>query len=158
MFKQQMFKMLSALICGATFATAALAQDTVLEVSVGDTRHEYSLEQLKALPVTSFETTTIWTTGSQTFEGVSLLALMNAIEVAEGTIQATAINDYSVTIPMSDATADGPIIAYLTNGETMSRRDKGPLWIVYPYDSDIKYQNEIIYSRSIWQLDRISIE
>ncbi|WP_146586648.1 molybdopterin-dependent oxidoreductase [Puniceibacterium confluentis] len=153
-----MFKMLSALICGATFATAALAQDTVLEVSVGDTRHEYSLEQLKALPVTSFETTTIWTTGSQTFEGVSLLALMNAIEVAEGTIQATAINDYSVTIPMSDATADGPIIAYLTNGETMSRRDKGPLWIVYPYDSDIKYQNEIIYSRSIWQLDRISIE
>ena len=59
---------------------------------------------------------------------------------------------------MSDAVEGGPIIAYYTNGEEMSRRDKGPLWVVYPYDSDIAYQTELVYSRSIWQLDRISVE
>ena len=76
----------------------------------------------------------------------------------DGTITATAINDYAVEIPMSDAVEGGPIIAYHTNGEEMSRRDKGPLWVVYPYDSDIAYQTELVYSRSIWQLDRISVE
>jgi hypothetical protein len=31
-------------------------------------------------------------------------------------------------------------------------RDKGPLWVVYPYDSKPDYQSELIYVRSIWQL------
>ena len=41
--------------------------------------------------------------------------------------------------------------------ETMSIRDKGPLWVVYPYDSSADYRTEVIYSRSIWQLDRIEV-
>ena len=36
-------------------------------------------------------------------------------------------------------------------------RDKGPLWIIYPYDQNTDYQTEVIYSRSIWQLDRIEV-
>ncbi|WP_297778121.1 molybdopterin-dependent oxidoreductase [uncultured Roseovarius sp.] len=147
-----------ALICCVTFATSASAQDKLLDVAVGAEHHEFSLEDLKALPVSSFETTTIWTDGPQTFEGISLAALLAHLDVTEGTIKATAINDYSVTIPMSDATEDGAIIAYLNNDEPMSRRGKGPLWIVYPYDSDIEYQTETVYSRSIWQLDRLAIE
>ncbi|MFT6535657.1 MAG: hypothetical protein ACJAQU_000554 [Loktanella salsilacus] len=147
-----------ALICSVTFGIAANAQDVVLDVAVAETHHEFALEDLKSLPVSSFETTTIWTEGPQTFEGVSLSDLLAYLEVTDGTIRATAINDYSVTIPMSDATEDGAMIAYLNNKEPMSRRDKGPLWIVYPYDSDIEYQTETIYSRSIWQLDRLAIE
>ncbi|CAN0586856.1 unnamed protein product, partial [Ectocarpus sp. 12 AP-2014] len=60
-----------------------------------------------------------------------------------------------VEVPVEDAVEDGPIIAYLSNGKPMSVREKGPLWIVYPYDSDPKFQTEVIYSRSIWQLDRL---
>jgi hypothetical protein len=41
------------------------------------------------------------------------------------------------------------------DGKTMSVRDKGPLWIIYPYDSSADYRTEVVYSRSIWQLDRI---
>ncbi|WP_353681595.1 molybdopterin-dependent oxidoreductase [Actibacterium sp.] len=130
----------------------------MLLVTVGDTRHEFNLEDLQALPASSFQTTTIWTEGAQTFRGVSLKTLLESLDVTEGVIHATAINDYSVTIPMTDATADGPIIAYAANGAPMSRRGKGPLWIVYPYDSDLKFQTETIYSRSIWQLDRLTIE
>jgi hypothetical protein len=37
----------------------------------------------------------------------------------------------------------------------MSIREKGPLWLVYPYDLNKAYQSETIYSRSIWQLVRI---
>tara|TARA_R110002124_G_scaffold154005_7_gene321030 strand:+ start:761 stop:1237 length:477 start_codon:yes stop_codon:yes gene_type:complete len=153
-----MIKTVFALIFSATVCTSASAQDVLLDVKVGETHHEFSLEELQALPTTSFETTTIWTEGSQTFEGVSLAALLDHLEVTEGMIEATAINDYSVAIPMSDATDDGPIIAYLNNDAPMSRRGKGPLWIVYPYDSNLKYQTETVYSRSIWQLDRLSIK
>jgi hypothetical protein len=51
----------------------------------------------------------------------------------------------------------GPIVAFARNGAPMPLRDKGPLWIVYPYDSNPDYQSELIYSRSIWQLDRIEV-
>lgn len=72
-------------------------------------------------------------------------------------LTARAINDYSVEIPLADAVEGGPIVAYERNGAVMSLRDKGPLWIVYPFDSDPAYQTEAIYSRSIWQLEEITV-
>lgn len=115
------------------------------------------LEALRALPETTFETSTIWTDGVHSFTGVSLADLMADLGVQDGMLIATAINDYSVEIPVSDAVEGGPIVAYLMDGEEMTVRDKGPLWVIYPYDSDADYRTEVIYSRSIWQLDRLEI-
>jgi len=70
---------------------------------------------------------------------------------------ASAINDYTIEFPVEDALLEGPMIAYLLDGAPMSVRDKGPLWIVYPYDLNPDFQNEDAYARSIWQLDRIEI-
>lgn len=117
---------------------------------------EYDLAALQALPKTSFTTTTTWTSGPQQFDGVSLKVLLDTLGVTKGVVVATAINQYQTEIPVSDAVAGGPIIAYALNGAPMSVRDKGPLWIVYPYDLHAQYQTEVVYSRSIWQLDRIS--
>lgn len=122
----------------------------------GDTA-KFDAAMLEALGETTFTTTTPWTDGEQTFTGVSLKALVDALEVEDGSLAATAINDYAVEIPFSDAVEGGPIIAYLRNGEEMSVRDKGPLWVVYPYDLNEDYRSEEIYSRSIWQLDRIVV-
>ncbi len=118
----------------------------------------FDLAALKALDQTTFVTTTLWTEGPQTFTGVSLATLLANLGISEGTAFASAINDYTVEIPVSDAVEGGPIIAYELNGEEMSIRDKGPLWVVYPYDSNADYRAEVIYSRSIWQLDRIRFE
>ena len=139
-----------ALVGGMAIATAANAGEILLDVSIGDQKHKYTLEDLQALPSMDFVTSTIWTEGPQVFEGVLLKELLDKLNVTEGEIEATAINDYSVT--------DGPIVAYLANGSLMSRRGKGPLWIVYPYDSNPMYKTETIYSRSIWQLDRIAVK
>lgn len=116
---------------------------------------EFDLADLEAMGMTEVQTTTIWTDGVLTFVGVSLDVLVDRFEVESGTILASAINDYVVQIPVSDAVPNGPIIAYRVNGKEMSVRDKGPLWIVYPYDSNANYRTEVIYSRSIWQLDRL---
>lgn len=118
---------------------------------------QFDLDGLRALGLSSIETTTIWTDGKQVFQGVSLKDLLARLNATGGQVTAKAINDYSVVIPASDAADDGPIIAYMRNGVTMSVRDKGPLWIIYPYDSASRYRTEVIYSRSIWQLDRLEI-
>jgi len=114
--------------------------------------------ELEAMPRTTIETTTIWTDGVQRFEGVSLHDLLNHVGAQSGTIRAVALNDYAVEIPTSDAVEGGPIVAFLRDGQMMSVRDKGPLWIVYPYDANEAYQSEEIYARSIWQLNRLQIE
>ncbi len=118
---------------------------------------QFDMEMLKAMPQRSFETSTIWTEGETSFLGVPLYALLEQIGAEGATIRATAINDYAVEIPVASISAQDPIVAYEMDGVAMSRRQKGPLWIVYPYDSDTKYQTEVIYSRSIWQLDRLEI-
>lgn len=123
----------------------------------GDGMAQFDMEMLKALPATEFSTATIWTKGTLTFTGVSLKALMEHVGADGGALRGYAINDYSVDIPADDATADSAIIAYAVDGSAMSVRDKGPLWIVYPYDSSSSFRTEVVYSRSIWQLNRIEV-
>lgn len=130
----------------------------MLTATINGTVHSFTLEELQAMPVESFVTKTIWTEGPQTFEGVPLAALLKELGVSEGTITAQAINDYSVDIPLDEIEDTAPIVAYHQNGAPMSRRGKGPLWLVYPYDDNTKYQVEVVYSRSIWQMDRLRVE
>ena len=146
-----------------TFAAPAWAGDIVLTVSgkvaapnMGDA-WTFDMQALQGLPSERFETATIWTEGAQSFEGVSLEALLDHVGASGETIRATALNDYSVAIPVSDAVTGGPIVAYKRDGAEMSVRDKGPLWIIYPFDDNHAYRSEEYYSRSIWQLDRIEI-
>lgn len=127
----------------------------LIEVTNAEGSAQFDLEMLEALDSTSVETSTIWTEGKQIFQGVSLAVLVERLGVEGSVLRATAINDYAVEIPLSDAIENGPIVAYKMDGNTMSVRDKGPLWIIYPYDSNADYRSEVVYSRSIWQLDRI---
>lgn len=122
-----------------------------------DDRAEFDLAMLEGLGTVTIETTTIWTEGDQSFEGVPVARVLAAVKARGVTLKASAINDYSVDIPVAEIDGDFPIIAVRRNGEAMSIRDKGPLWIVYPYDADDAYRTETIYSRSIWQLDRIEV-
>lgn len=154
---------ITAVSAAASFADdlPTPAGDVVLTVSgnvektnAGQTA-TLDLEMLEAFETTTIETSTIWTEGTQVFQGVSLEALVEGLGVEGTMLRASAINDYTVEVPMSDAVEGGALVAYRLNGETMSVRDKGPLWIIYPYDSDADYRTEVIYSRSIWQLDRI---
>ena len=109
------------------------------------------------LPRRSFRTTTIWSTGVITFEGVPVTAILDRYGMTGGTLHLTAVNDYSVDIPVSEIRETEPIIADRMNGNTMSLREKGPLWLVYHYDSDPRFQTEVIFSQSIWQLHHIEV-
>lgn len=157
---------LATFLAAPAFAQAELpapAGDILLTVS-GDIHVAndgdaavFDREMLVAMPSTTIRTSTIWTEGVQEFTGVELADLMERLGVDGGEMVASAINDYHIEIPVADAVDGGPIIAYARDGKPMSVRDKGPLWIVYPYDDRHEYRTEVIYSRSIWQLDRIEV-
>lgn len=149
---------------GAALALEPATGDVLLTVTgeIGQTNAadeaHLDLDLLVELGTTEFETETIWTDGPQTFVGVELIDLLAALEAEGDILRAVALNDYAVEIPVSDAVEGGPIIAFLRNGEEMSVREKGPLWLVYPYDNAPEYRAEVIYARSIWQLARIEVQ
>lgn len=123
----------------------------IAERNVGDAL-QLDRDQLSALPQTSFTTSTTWTSGTPTFTGVLLKDLVAAIGASGGTITLTASNDYSVTMPLADAGDEAPLLAILMDGKPMSLRDKGPVWMVYPYDAGEDFRTEQALSRSVWQL------
>lgn len=114
-------------------------------------------EMINNLAQTSIVTSTIWTDGVSEFRGVLLKDLLEYVGAEGTTIQASAINDYAISIPFTDATDPGPIVVILIDGKEISVREKGPLWIIYPYDLDAEFRTEVRYSRSIWQLDRLEV-
>lgn len=169
---QHIGRVISILLMGLVFALPARANETdlpkptgaiVLTVGGDISRTngpgvaQFDRDMLSELGLRQFTTGTVWTDGLQEFEGVPLAALLEAVGAEGGVMSAMAVNDYSVDIPVSDATPEGPIIALKLNGSNMTLRDKGPLWIVYPYDSDPAYRTQVVYARSIWQLDRITV-
>lgn len=161
----------SLVLAGATYAmtyaifaislhaqTPDVATDKVvltISAAPGEDDLNFTLADLKSLPATEFSTQTIWTADPQTFTGVSLVDLLDAADMEVQGLRATALNGYDVQIPASDVVAGGPIVAYAIDGEPMPVRDRGPLWIIYPFDSKPEYQTETTYSRSIWQLYRL---
>ncbi|MFK7842858.1 MAG: molybdopterin-dependent oxidoreductase [Sphingorhabdus sp.] len=118
---------------------------------------EISLEALDDMDQVAFKTTTIWTDGENQFSGVPLKALLERLGAEGNEVQMIALNDYAVSMPISELEDDAPIVATRINGETMSVREKGPFWVIYPFDRDARYSTETNYSRSIWQLNRLKV-
>lgn len=161
MYRRLLMIVLTTLLPTLTLAEDAFSpptQEVVLTIRTNEVEIALDLPALRNLEVSEFTTTTIWTEGEQTFRGTRMTHLLDRLGVTAGTVTLTAVNDYQVTIPVADFSDDGAIVAYERNGKTMSLRDKGPLWLVYPYDADARFRSEIIYANSIWQLDRITIE
>jgi len=132
----------------------------VLEITaehVSNQSISLSVQDLQDIGVQHVVTSTIWTNGVHDFSGVPLYSLLQHLDLTGTTIEAIALNDYSVAIPASDAKVGGPIVAFAIDGLPIPRREKGPLWIIYPFDQSPKFRTETIYSRSIWQLNRLNI-
>lgn len=123
-----------------------------------DGKAAFDLASLEKLGMVSFQTTSPWYDGRTTFEGVPLQKLMDYVGATGSVVKVTALNDYTTEIPLSDFKKYNVILALKTNGKYMRIRDKGPLFVVYPYDSIPELNNQIYYSRSAWQVNRMDIE
>lgn len=145
-------------ICIGLLGTSAMAQSLDLIVTTPNgTIVELSLDQLDIMDQTEFTTQTIWIDDKVTFQGVALSAVLEQANARGTLVTMTALNDYAVDIPFAEIGEDYPIVATRMNGDTMPVRDKGPYWVVYPYDFDESFQTETTYARSIWQLKSLDV-
>lgn len=118
----------------------------------------FDMKMLESLPQSSFVTMTPWYPDAIKFTGPLLRDVLKAAGAQGTRIKAVALNDFRTVIPVSDAYDHEVIVARLLNDKPMSVRDKGPLFIVYPYDTKQALRGETYYNRSAWQLYRLIVE
>ncbi|WP_394242381.1 hypothetical protein [Vibrio astriarenae] len=119
-------------------------------------KHSFTQEQLLSIEQHTFSTELPWIEGSSEFSGIYVTDLLNTakLEMPEQ-LTFIALNDYKVTVPSQDFVDFKPIISIHKDGSTMSVRDKGPYWLVYPL-SDVPELNEPdTHSKMIWQIKEI---
>ena len=119
---------------------------------------QFDRAALEALGMVTIETNTPWYKGPVKFEGVPLDKLMKAIGATGDHITVMALNDYATDIPIEDFAKYKTILALKRDGEYMPVRDKGPLFIVYPYDDNPELRSQKFYSRSAWQVARMVVK
>jgi hypothetical protein len=128
----------------------------VRQPNAGAAAH-FDMPMLASLPQHSFTTRTPWYAAARRFTG-PLLRDVLSIAGASGTLlKVTALNDYRVDVPWTDAQQHDLILARLIDGQPMAVRDKGPLFMIYPFDQQPELRSAVYYSRSAWQLRTIEI-
>lgn len=149
---------LFAFVLVAAVPPAARAQEPVLLVSGPSGQPlQITLDDLRKLPAKEIRTSTPWTDGPQTFRGISGAQLARLANLSGREVSAEAINQYRVLIPWEVFTSESLMIAYARNGQPMGVREKGPLWIVFPFDSDPRFMTDIFKSYAIWSLSRLDV-
>jgi hypothetical protein len=112
---------------------------------------------LESLGVSTLRSATPWTDGVQEFEGVLLSRLLQALGAKGETLIALALNDYTASIPMREAFEYPLLLALKMNGNYMRIRDKGPIWLVYPWDRYPELDTAASKRHSIWQLKEMEV-
>lgn len=120
-------------------------------------RAQFDMAMLEALPQRTHLTKTPWYAQPRRFTGPLLRDVLSAAGAQGSNLRLVALNDYQVDMPMEDAMRHNVIIARLMDDKPMTVRDKGPLFIIYPFDAQPELRSAIYYGRSAWQLRTIEV-
>ena len=117
----------------------------------------FDMPMLAALPQHSFSTGTPWYTQPRRFTGPLLREVLGAAGARGTMLRLIALNDYRVDMPFDDAQRHDVVVARLLDDQPMAVREKGPLFVIYPFDDEPELRRAIYYSRSAWQLRTIDV-
>lgn len=113
---------------------------------------------LEAQGTETIATKTPWFDGVTEFSGPRMDRLMDLIGADGHAVTAIALNNYVTTIPIEDFSKYRVILALKRDGKYMSVREKGPLFIMYPFDSDPSLQTQSYFGRAAWQVAKLVVE
>jgi hypothetical protein len=83
---------------------------------------------------------------------------LQAVGATGDTAVIVALNKYRAEVPLTDFAEHGVILASRKNNVPMPISDKGPLFVVYPFDEKPELNTEVYYSRSAWQVRSIAFD
>jgi len=117
----------------------------------------FDAEMLAALPRQKIVTATPWYDQPRTFEGPLLRDLLAVVGASGRTLKIAALNDYAADVPFGDVLAYNVVIADRIDGQPIPVGERGPLFIVYPFDQIPQLKSERYYQRSVWQVKSIEV-
>ena len=144
----------------AAESSEQVASEPILVVSgsvAAGQERSFTREEFEAMGLSSLTTRTPWNQDPVEFSGVRLSTFLKQVGATGRALRVTALNDYVTTIPVEDVRYD-PILATRRNGKTMAIRDKGPIFIIYPFDDDKSLNSELYFSRCAWQVKSIQVD
>lgn len=157
--RRTFLSVLGALLIGDCLRPFAAAADTsepvLLTIHGANGTQAFRRADLEALPQQTFSTSTVWTSGVHDYSGPALSDVLAAAGLGAMALRMQAANDYFVMLEPEMIEADAPIVVTRINGQPFGLRDRGPLWLMYPYDASPRYRSETIFAASIWQLTDI---
>lgn len=118
----------------------------------------FDMAMLGRLPQAGFSTRTPWYAQARQFSGPLLRDVLSAAGNQGSVMRASALNGYRADIPVDDAQRYDLLLARLLDDKPMPVRDKGPLFIIYPFDQQAGLRNALYYSRCVWQLNAIHLQ
>jgi hypothetical protein len=122
-----------------------------------DGQADFDMAMLERLRLRSITTETPWHSGTRTFKGPLLRDVLAAAGAQGKTARLVALNDYHVDLPLEDVQRYDVILACQLDGKPMSVREKGPLFVMYPFDTQPQLRNAVYFSRCVWQLRSIEL-
>lgn len=117
----------------------------------------FDMDMLLALAGRRAVMETPWTRGMTRFDGPLLEAVLEAAGAHGDRLIVRSLDDTAAELPMADATEFRTILAAKLNDDFMPARDKGPLFLVYPFDTNPELYTEKYFARSIWQVVEIEV-
>ena len=128
-----------------------------ITVTNGNGTAAFDQAMLDALAQHTTTSETPWYDGKRQFSGVLVSSLLEATGATGSALTVTALNAYSADIPVADVIADPVILASRVDGALLSVRDKGPLFVIYPFDTNPDLFNEVYFGRSVWQVTSMTV-
>lgn len=122
---------------------------------------EFDREMLESYGLTTLTTSTPWTGEAiNEFGGIRMNTLLETLGVDSNftSLRATAADDYWFELTEIDYEKYPIIVAFSKNGEAMSVRELGPLWIMFPWDEYPELMNEKSKASSVWQLIELTVK
>jgi hypothetical protein len=119
---------------------------------------EFDMAMLEALPGRTAKVNTPWAEGVNAFQGPLTRAVLDAVGAQGTKLKVIALNDYSAEVPTEDFIKFDVILALKKNDAYLPVRNQGPLFVIYPFDTNPALSNEVYFGRSVWQVKSIEVQ
>lgn len=122
-------------------------------------RQVFSREELESLPQESFTTSTPWTNNIHTYQGPRLSLITDNFLQPFKSIKVYGINGYAYDIKEKELKKYPFILAMKQDGKRMALRNKGPLWVLLPFNQYPKVDSkDEMLNKFVWQVNRIKAQ
>lgn len=150
----------SAAASDGTDATALLSVSGKSLAGSRSGKVDFDMAKLARMAQHRIVTNTPWFSAPREFTGPLLrdvLAAAGLPATVGGQARCAALNDYRVDIPLEDIRRYDIIVARLLDAKPMTVREKGPLFVMYPFDQQPELRTSLNLARCIWQLCGIEV-